>query len=161
MRALQEPLAQRVASVALLGIVCLLVIAPPAHGLATVSQAEGYTSEWLPSENNALQVAYPAYADALRWIVAHSSGRTTVSLVAPEHALDYWKRTRQDLFPQRIRMSFDTPTHYKNASYIVWPMHLIQRQFPAPPHWQSEVVATIKGGNTIYCYILYNPHATA
>ncbi|MEO7001418.1 MAG: glycosyltransferase family 39 protein, partial [Ktedonobacterales bacterium] len=158
---LRTPQTQRVVTLALLFAVCLLVIVPPAHGLATVAQAEGYTSEWLPGENHSLQVAYPGYADAIYWIEAHSHGRTTVSLVGPEHALDYWKRTRQNLFQNRIRLSFDTPTHYKDATYIVWPMHLIQRQFPTPPDWRSHVVATIRGGDTAYCYILYNPHATA
>ena len=105
-------------------------------------------------------MAYPGYADAIYWIEAHSHGRITVSLIAPESALDYWKHTRQDMFQGRIRMSFDTPTKYKDAEYIVWPEHLVQRQFPMPPNWRSEVIATIHGGDTTYCYIFYNPHAT-
>jgi 4-amino-4-deoxy-L-arabinose transferase-like glycosyltransferase len=143
---------------ALTALVAVALIAPPAHGLATTHQAEGYTAEWLNGENNALQVAYPGYADGVAWVVAHSSGRTTVTLVSTRGGLDFWRDTRQRAFPQRIRFAFGTPDNFPHSEYIIWPEHLVQRQFPLPANFQSLIVARIQGGATTYCYVLRWPN---
>lgn len=158
-------LVAQMVALALLAIVTLALTYPPAHGLATVPQAEGYTSEWLTGENQSLQVAYPGYTDALNWIVAHTHGRTSVTLIGTPGALDIWIGHRQNLYPQRIRLavgivcakdSRDPCPPRPNTTYVIWPMHLVQRQaiYPMPANWQAHVVATIGGGGTTYCYIL-------
>ena len=163
--AVRRTLAAQTVALALLAIVTLALTYPPAHGLATVPQAEGYTSEWLSGENQSLQVAYPGYADALNWIVAHTHGRTSVTLIGTPGALDIWIGHRQNLYPERIRLavgivcakgSTDPCPPRPNTTYVIWPMHLVQRQaiYPMPPNWQAHVVATIGGGGTTYCYIL-------
>ncbi len=163
--ALRRTLTAQLIAMILLALVTVGLTLPPAHGLATVPQAEGYTSEWLNGENQSLQVAYPGYSDAVEWIVAHSHGRTSVTLMGTDGALDVWIHYRQNLFPQRIRLAVgfacpkDSPTPCpKNPTtmYVVYPMHLVQRQaiYPMPPNWRSHVVATIGGGGTTYCYIL-------
>ncbi len=149
---------------ALLVAACVAAVAPPVSGLLNVAQAEGYTSEWLHGENSALQVAYPAYADATQWVTDHSNGWVTVTLVGTPGTLDYWMLTRQYLYPERIRMAtaslvigqpFVAPSVPRGRPhYLIWPAHLIQRGFPTLPDWQSKIVATIRGGDTIYCYIL-------
>lgn len=144
--------------VALMVVVIVALVAPPAYGLATVRQAEGYTAGWLNGENSTLQVAYPAYTDAIYWIIAHSHGRTTVTLISTRGGLDYWMGTRQNLFPQRIRLAVGTPAKFPFSQYIIWPEHLVQRKFPMPPDFQSLIVARIQGGATTYCYILRWPH---
>lgn len=143
---------------------CVAMTVPPLTGLLGVSQAEGYTSEWLNGENSSLQVAYPAYADATQWVTDHTKGWVTVTLVGTPGTLDYWMMTRQYLYPERIRLvpsSVDMGQAYVPPSvpvgrplYLIWPAHLVQRQFPTLPDWQSKVVGTIKGGSTIYCYII-------
>lgn len=147
---------------ALTAVVAVALIAPPANGLATTPQAEGYTAEWLNGENGSLQVAYPAYADAIEWVIAHSSGRTTVTLISTRGGLDYWMSrqpvSRQALFPKRIRLVVGTPEQFPQSDYIIWPEHLVQRQFPMPPDFQSLIVARIQGGATTYCYVLRWPH---
>lgn len=143
---------------ALTAVVAVALIAPPAHGLATTQQAEGYTAGWLQGENGSLQVAYPAYADGIEWVVAHSSGRTTVTLIGARGSLDFWRDTRQRLFPQRIRLSFGTPDRFAHSQYIIWPEHLVQRRFPTPPGFDSMIAARIQGGATTYCYILRWPN---
>jgi hypothetical protein len=103
----------------------------------------------------------------VEWIVEHTHGRASVTLMGTDGALDVWIHYRQNLFPQRIRLAvgFACPVTQqpsqpcrKNPTtmYVVWPMHLVQRQqlYPMPPNWQSHVVATIGGGGTTYCYIL-------
>jgi 4-amino-4-deoxy-L-arabinose transferase-like glycosyltransferase len=140
-------------------LIALAMLLPSTIGLLTVNQAEGYTAEWLHGENGALQVAYPAYADAINWIVAHSKGRTTVTLVmSNKGALDEWLGTRQTLFPQRIRLSVGTPDNFPHSDYLVWPEHLVQRQFPKPANFDQLIVTRIQGGATTYCYILRWPH---
>jgi hypothetical protein len=140
-------------------LIALAMLLPSTIGLLTVNQAEGYTAEWLHGENGALQVAYPAYADAINWIVAHSTGRTTVTLVmSNKGALDEWLGTRQTLFPQRIRLSVGTPDNFPHSDYLVWPEHLVQRQFPKPANFDQLIVTRIQGGATTYCYILRWPH---
>jgi 4-amino-4-deoxy-L-arabinose transferase-like glycosyltransferase len=140
-------------------LIALAMLLPSTIGLLTVNQAEGYTAEWLHGENGSLQVAYPAYADAINWIVAHSTGRTTVTLVmSNKGALDEWLGTRQTLFPQRIRLSVGTPDNFPHSEYLVWPEHLVQRQFPKPANFDQLIVTRIQGGATTYCYILRWPH---
>lgn len=161
---LTERRVRRLVVQALLLASCIAMIVPPVTGLLGVAQAEGYTSEWLNGENASLQVAYPAYADGTQWVTDHTTGWVTVTLVGTPGSLDYWMLTRQYLYPERIRL---TPSNvimgqqYMPPSvpagrplYLIWPAHLIQREFPTLPHWQSKVVATIKGGATIYCYII-------
>ncbi|MGE5334126.1 MAG: hypothetical protein ACM3N4_05455, partial [Nitrososphaerota archaeon] len=143
---------------------CIAMTVPPVTGLLGVSQAEGYTSEWLNGENSSLQVAYPGYADGTQWVADHTKGWVTVTLVGTPGSLDYWMTTRQYIYPERIRLdvsnvtigeAYATPSVPRGRPhYLVWPAHLIQRQFPTLPHWQDKVVATIKGGATIYCYII-------
>lgn len=149
---------------ALILAACVAMTIPPLTGLLTVSQAEGYTSEWLNGENDSLQVAYPGYADGTQWVADHTEGWVTVTLVGTSGSLDYWMMTRQYLYPERIRLAASSVTMGETYTppsvprgrplYLIWPAHLIQREFPTLPHWQSKVVATIKGGSTIYCYII-------
>lgn len=159
--ALSEPLARRLIGVAFTALVALAMLLPSTIGLLTVNQAEGYTAEWLRGENGSLQVAYPGYVDAVNWIVAHSAGRTTVTLVMGEKgALDYWMGTRQTLFPKRIRLVPGTPYDFPHSEFIVWPEHLAQRQFPKPANFDQLIVTRIQGGPTTYCYILLWPNPT-
>jgi 4-amino-4-deoxy-L-arabinose transferase-like glycosyltransferase len=150
--------ARFVIAAALTVVVAVALIAPPARALATTNQAEGYTAEWLNGENSALQVAYPGYTDAVNWIIAHSQGRTTVTLISTRGALDFWRDMNRYRFPQRIRMAFGTPTDFPQSQYIVWPEHLVQRRFPTPPTFNSLIVARMQGGATTYCVILRWPH---
>jgi len=150
---------QRLTHFAFTALIALAMLTPHAVGLLTVHQAEGYTAEWLPGENHSLQVAYPAYADAINWIVAHSAGRTTVTLVMGEKGtLNDWMSTRQTVFPSRIRLAVGTPTNFPHSQFIVWPEHLVQRQFPKPADFNQLVVTRIQGGATTYCYILLWPN---
>lgn len=140
---------------ALLALCVALIALPPAFGLLTIPQAEGYTSEWLPGENEALQVAYPGYADALDWIAGHTSGIVTVALLALPGTLDYWQSYHAGDFPKRLRLAVNAPQpDLPAAVYLVWPAHLIQRGYPVPADWQARIVAAIRGGGTVYCYIL-------
>ncbi len=170
---LPEPVARRALSIGFTALIALAMLLPSTIGLLTVRQAEGYTAEWLNGENGSLQVAYPGYVDALNWIVAHSKGRTTVTLMMGEKgALDIWlngankppytaamiMRPRQILFPQRIRLAVGTPgSDFPKSQYIIWPEHLVQRQFPKPANFDKLIVARIQGGSTTYCYILRWP----
>ncbi len=144
--------------VALTAVVAVALIAPPARGLAVTNQAEGYTAEWLNGENATLQVAYPAYVDGIKWVIAHSSGRTTVTLISTHNGLDFWMGVRQQIFPQRIRLAIGTPEKFPHSEYIIWPEHLVQRRFPLPPNFNALIVARIQGGATTYCYILRWPN---
>jgi hypothetical protein len=157
-RGLASKQARLALMLALTAAVAVAVIAPPANGLASVSQAEGYTAEWMNGENGSLQVAYPAYADGIAWVIAHSSGRTTVTLIGTSGGLDFWRDTRQILFPTRIRLAFGTPDAFPKSEYIIWPEHLVQRRFPTPQGFDALIVARIQGGATTYCYVLRWPH---
>lgn len=145
-------------NVALTAVVAVALIAPPARGLAATNQAEGYTAEWLNGENGTLQVAYPAYVDAINWVIAHSSGRTTVTLISTHGGLDFWMGVQQQRFPARIRLAIGTPEKFPHSEYIIWPEHLVQRRFPLPPNFNSLIVARIQGGATTYCSILRWPN---
>jgi 4-amino-4-deoxy-L-arabinose transferase-like glycosyltransferase len=170
---LNEPVVRRLLQLSFAALTVLAMLLPSTLGLLTVNQAEGYTAEWLNGENGSLQVAYPGYADAINWIVAHSKNRTTVTLVMGEKgALNQWlkgadappdaaakiMRSRQSLFPQRIRLAVGTPDNFPKSQYIVWPEHLVQRQFPRPANFDKLIVARIQGGSTTYCYILRWPN---
>lgn len=152
-RALSTAAKRHLTRATLIGVALLLVV-PPSYGMATISQAEGYTSEWLSTENDALQVAYPGYADAVAWIARHTHGPVTVTLVTLAGGLDYWMQVRPQIFPKRIQLRVGTPWVVPRSTYVVWPMHLIQRRFPTLASWRAGIVATIMGGGTIYCYIL-------
>jgi Dolichyl-phosphate-mannose-protein mannosyltransferase len=155
---------RQLATQVLLLAACIAMTIPPLTGLMNVAQAEGYTSEWLDGENSSLQVAYPGYADGTQWVTDHTKGWVTVTLVGTPGSLDYWMLTRQYLYPERIRLtpssvvmgqSYVPPSVPKERPlYLIWPAHLVQRDFPTLPDWQSKVVATIKGGSTVYCYII-------
>lgn len=156
--AISAPVARRVTSISFAGMIALAMLLPHAVGLLTVNQAEGYTAEWLNGENASLQVAYPAYADAVQWVAAHSTGRTTVTLVMGDRgALDYWMGVRQTIFPQRIRLIVGVPKRFPHSEYIIWPEHLKQRRFPLPANFDHMIVARIQGGSTTYCYVLRWP----
>jgi hypothetical protein len=66
--------------------------------------------------------------------------------------------TRQTLFPKRIRLAVGTPTTFPHSEYIVWPEHLVQRQFSRPANFNQLIVTRIQGGPTTYCYILRWPN---
>jgi 4-amino-4-deoxy-L-arabinose transferase-like glycosyltransferase len=132
----------------------VLLLVPPIVGHVTIHQAEGYTSEWLRGEDAALQVAYPAYADALDWLTRHTQGTKTVALIALPYTLDYWMMYHQHDFPARFTLVVGTPDHLPQADYLIWPKHLMQRKFAHPPNFHSRLLTSIKGGDTTYCYIL-------
>jgi len=157
-------------------IVCL--VGPHLVGLTTVYAAEGYTSEFFPGENTTLQVAYPAYREAMQWLTTHTQGTKQVGIAAVLGTLEgssegeailktlsnrsddnvSWYGYNSDL-PGRLKVSEVHTwniTHY-NYDYLIWPMDLVQRGFPLPLAWRDHIVQTISGGNTIYCYILARP----
>ncbi len=131
---------------------------PHLVGLTTVYGAEGYTSEFFPNENRVLQVAYPGYREAIEWIATQTSGQEQVGLGAVLGTLSNgrdgvsWYSYNSDL-PTRLKLS---ETHandsYGQYDYIVWPMHLVQRGFPLPKSW--HIIHVVRGGATIYCYVL-------
>jgi hypothetical protein len=139
-------------------VAAVALIVPHALGLVHAPQAEGYSSELFASENGLLQVAYPAYADAVEWLQAHARVGGTVGLVSLPDALNYWLEARQDLQSARLPLRPATPTELTGDEYLVWPMHLIQRGYPPPPAWQGKAVHAVMGGATTYCLILaWNP----
>jgi len=137
-----------------LAIAAVALVLPHTLGLISTPDAEGYTSEQFSSENGVLQVAYPGYADAVVWLHAHAHTSGTVGLVSLPHALDYWVQARQDLQTNALPLAPVTPDEVAGYTYLVWPMHLIQRGYAPPAAWQGKIVHAIKGGATIYCYIL-------
>jgi hypothetical protein len=138
------------------------LVGPHLVGLTTVYAAEGYTSEFFPGENQALQVAYPAYREAVQWLAAHTKvkGVVKVGLIANAGTLSVdsdgvgWFIYNSDL-PARFKLAEahpdDTSFPY---NYLIWPMHLAQRGFAPPEPWRSHIVYVIMGGKTVYCYIL-------
>lgn len=142
-------------AVALLG---LALIVPHLIGLITVYAAEGYTSEFFPSENAVLQVAYPGYREGVEWIATQTHGQAQVGLTALQGTLSNgrdgvsWYDFNSDL-PNRLKLSEAHPNStYQQYDYLVWPMHLVQRGYPLPASW--HIVHTVLGGNTVYCYVL-------
>lgn len=147
-------------SAIVLAILMLLFVGPHVVGLTTVYAAEGYSSEFFNGENTVLQVAYPGYREAGRWLVAHTSTTVSVGLVALPGTLNHgddsvsWYSYNLNIIG-RLKFSEahpdDTSFPY---DYLVWPMHLVQRGYAIPSGWRSHIVHTVMGGNTIYCYIL-------
>ena len=144
---------------ALIAMTALLVI-PHFMGVTMVYGAEGYTSEAFQGENNVIQVAYPAYREAGIWLLEHTRGTGNVGLVAipgtvkAGYSTIGWDTYNKDLLG-RLKFS---EVHVNDISfsndYLVWPMHLMQRGYTPSAFWRSRVVHTIKGGNTIYCFIM-------
>lgn len=150
-------------NVVLLLVLLLALAVPHLIGLVTVPDAEGYTSELFPNENAALQVAYPGYRDAVKWLAENTNQPANVGLVALPHTLDSggqgisWYDFNKDL-PKRFTLAEAHPTDTSYSyDYLVWPMHLIQRGYPIPQAWRAHVVHIVQGGGTIYCYILARP----
>jgi 4-amino-4-deoxy-L-arabinose transferase-like glycosyltransferase len=146
-----------------LALIALLAV-PHLIGLITVPDAEGYTSAFFPGENGALQVAYPGYRDAIQWLAGYTNKPAQIGLVALPYTLNSggdgvsWYDYNKDL-PTRFTLAEAHPQDkaYSSYNYLVWPMHLVQRGYAIPQPWRSHVIHIIKGGNTIYCYILANP----
>jgi Dolichyl-phosphate-mannose-protein mannosyltransferase len=149
---------------AVLALLILFLIGPHLAGLVSVYGTEGYTSEFFNGENNVLQVAYPAYREAGRWLLAHTHGPGKVGLVAiigtivgPGNEGRYdvsWYTYDKDLLG-RLKFSEALPdAHSFPYDYLVWPMHLVQRGYTIPEPWRSHIVHVITGGNTTYCYIM-------
>jgi hypothetical protein len=138
----------------------VFLIGPHLVGLITISDAEGYTSEFFNGENRVLQVAYPAYREAGRWLLAHTQATGRVGLVAIIGTLDIgienvsWSQYNSDL---EGRLTF-TEVHPNDQSfpydYLVWPMHLVQRGYAIPEYWRSHIVHIVMGGDSIYCFIM-------
>jgi len=149
-----------------LAVLMILFVAPHVVGLTTVYAAEGYTSEFFNGENTVLQVAYPGYREAGRWLVTHTSTAANVGLVALPGTLNHgdysisWYSYNRNI-AGRLKFS---EAHPDDANlpydYLVWPMHLVQRGYAIPAAWSSHIVHTIMGGNTIYCFILARNPAT-
>jgi hypothetical protein len=141
-------------------LICLT--GPHLLGLLTIPDAEGYTSILFHGENHALQVAYPAYRDALSWLSKHispSQHHARVGLVALVDTLNGHEDVTWFTYnPDYAREFMLVEAHPDDTSfpydYLVWPMHLVQRGYVIPPQWRSHVVHSVMGGNTIYCYIL-------
>jgi 4-amino-4-deoxy-L-arabinose transferase-like glycosyltransferase len=131
----------------------LLFAAPHLWGLLSVNQCEGYTSEFFAGENASLQVAYAAYREAYEWLQIHSQGPGSVGLVGGP-AMPLWYVAN----PQQIGRLRLVAVEYGRQSYpftyLVWPMHLIQRHIAIPAVWRRRIVHTISGGQTTYCFIL-------
>ncbi len=143
-----------------LAIMALLLTGSHLFGLITVRDAEGYTSEFFPNENNALQVAYPGYRDAIQWIATQDSKPAHIGLVALPGTLNgdsSWFTFNQDL-PKRFTLTEVHPTDKSfSDDYLVWPMHLVQRGYAIPANWHVHIIHIVMGGQTVYCYILANP----
>ncbi len=151
------PLNPRAALV--VALLTLALVGPHLFGLLTVPGAEGYTSVFFHGEDNALQVAYPDYHDAVQWLEEHTHGTVTVglgelplTLSQPRYSVS-WFYYNQD-FPARMHL-LQAPvgaTVYHDE-YLIWPMHLVQRGYAIPTPWRSHILHTEIGGSTIYCYI--------
>jgi hypothetical protein len=155
-------------------LLAILAVVPGLIGITTVYGAEGYTNEFFNNdENSRLQVAYPAYREALQWIETQTPDHSDVALIGSSltgyGSNSNWFYYNQDL-TQRFQLDQVDPTNTSNATgnqinlqrlqkvsdagydYLVWPKHVVQRGNSWPA--QYHVVHTIMGGNTIYCYVL-------
>lgn len=162
-------------------LLSIFLVGPHLYGLITVAAAEGYTSELFSSENDVVQVAYPGYREAGLWLLAHTKTRGRVGLVAIPRTLTpitppwlqvppdvSWIAYNHDLegrlqFIEEGRLQF-IEAHPRDPriseDYLVWPMHLVQRGYTIPEPWRSRIVYTVKGGNTIYSFIMARNPAT-
>ena len=152
-------------AVVVLAWLTVFLVGPHLVGLTTVYAAEGYTSEAFHGENDALQVAYPAYREASFWLMAHTHRTGRVGLVAISGTLNpgYFGVSWYTYNPQFTKLNF-IEAHPDVASfpydYLVWPMHLIQRGYAIPAPWRSHIVHVISGGATTYCFIMARDPAT-
>ncbi len=152
-------------AVTVLTLLTVFLVGPHLVGLTTVYAAEGYTSEAFHGENDALQVAYPAYREASFWLMAHTHRTGRVGLVAISGTLNpgYFGVSWYTYNPQFTKLNF-IEAHPDAASfpydYLVWPMHLIQRGYAIPAPWRSHIVHVISGGATTYCFIMARDPAT-
>jgi hypothetical protein len=156
------PMRQRIhgRTAIMLAVLMIIFVGPHVAGLTTVYAAEGYTSEFFNAENTVLQVAYPGYREAGRWLVTHTSTAANVGLVALPGTLNHgdysisWYSYNRNI-AGRLKFSEAHPDDANfSYDYLVWPMHLVQRGYTIPAAWRSHIVHTIMGGNTIYCFIL-------
>ncbi|GLV60194.1 hypothetical protein KDH_70160 [Dictyobacter sp. S3.2.2.5] len=147
-------------------ILALLAIGPHLIGLTTVYAAEGYTNEFFQNnEDTTMQVAYPAYREALQWLETSAPAQAKVGLIGSSlngytrdtswfsynTALDQRFQLQQiDVTAPDFTTKGDQTFH--GYQYLVWPRHLVQRGYPLPAN--TSVIHTIMGGNTTYCYIL-------
>lgn len=155
-------------------LLAILAIVPGLIGVATVHGAEGYTNEFFNNdENTQMQVAYPDYREALLWIETKTSDHDQIGLIGSAlngySTNSNWFYYNADLTKRFDLYQIDptnTSTKSSNAvnlqrlnklaagdySYLVWPKDVLQRGNAWPAQYQ--LVHTIMGGNTIYCYIL-------
>ncbi|GCE06854.1 ArnT family glycosyltransferase [Dictyobacter aurantiacus] len=146
-------------------ILALLAIGPHLLGLTTVYAAEGYTNEFFQNnEDTTMQVAYPAYREALQWLETSAPAQAKVGLIGSS-LNGYSKNTSWFSYNTALDQRFQlqqidvtakdfkqTSTSFQGYQYLVWPRHLVQRGYPFPAN--TSVIHTIMGGNTTYCYIL-------
>lgn len=146
-------------SALVLALLTIMLVAPHLIGLVTVQDAEGYTSEFFQGENSALQVAYPGYREGVQWLVAHTHQAAKIGLISLVATLQTgtpvnWFYYNRDL-PHRFTLVEAHPNDYNFPySYLIWPMHLIQRGYAIPQRWRNHVVHVVMGGKTVYCYVL-------
>jgi 4-amino-4-deoxy-L-arabinose transferase-like glycosyltransferase len=156
---------------AVLALLAVVMVGPHLVGLTTVYAAEGYTSEAFNGENNAMQVAYPAYREAGLWLLAHTHGPGRVGLAAiigtlvgdsTQGPYDVsWYTYNHDLQGRLRFIEAPVPeSHSFPYDYLVWPMHLVQRGYTIPQPWRSHIVHIIMGGNTTYCFIMARDPST-
>jgi hypothetical protein len=141
-------------------VLLLIVTLPHLFGLFSTQAAEGYTSELVQGEDQSLQVAYPAYREAVQWLATHTTGEAKVGLVALPGTLVgdggglTWFESNKDL-PHRLHLSEVLPNSASFLQdYLIWPMHLQQRGSLPPLPWRAHLLHTINGGTTTYCLIL-------
>lgn len=146
-------------SALVLALLTIMLVAPHLIGLVTVQDAEGYTSEFFQGENSALQVAYPGYREGVQWLAAHTHQAAKIGLISLVATLQTgtpvnWFYYNRDL-PHRFTLVEAHPNDYNFPySYLIWPMHLIQRGYAIPQRWRNHVVHVVMGGKTVYCYVL-------
>lgn len=138
-------------------LLALLVIGPNIWGLTTIYKIGGYTSEFVRGENNATQVAYNGYSDASEWLLTHTNKPGKVGIVGGS-ATSLWHMS----YPRtKGHLEFVVTTYGSEKfdyDYLVWPTHLLQRDFRIPAEWSNKVVHRIQGGETTYCLIMaYDP----
>jgi hypothetical protein len=149
---------RNIQAIGIVVIVGTLVIGPHLLGLITTPEAEGYTSELSHGENQTLQIHYGGYEQALQWLAKNTQGPQRIGLVALPQTLTgqdpnvTWFVYSRNI-PQRFQLQEVHP-HDKiyPYDYLVWPMHLIQRDYQLPPGW--HVIHSITGGATTYNYIV-------
>lgn len=146
-------------SALVLALLALMLIAPHLMGLVSTQAAEGYSSEFFPGENSALQVAYPGYREGVQWLAAHTNRPAKVGLIALVATLKSsgsvnWFGYNKDL-PGRFTLVEAHPNDYSFPyDYLIWPMHLVQRGYAIPKPWRDHIVYVVMGGKTVYSYVM-------